>query len=139
MGEAVSGQSCVDSAEYAFQAGVPDELWTLLESLMPGGSPRPQGGGICRIDNRSVLASIVFVLMTGCPWRSLPPVFGVSVPTAHRRYVEWSKSGLWERFNQEIINAPSSASARQWADAVRVAAEARAPRPCCGPRGRMRQ
>ncbi|WP_443073937.1 hypothetical protein [Streptomyces sp. NBC_01456] len=30
---------------------------------------------------------------TGCTWRQLPPVFGPSGPTAHRRFTEWPLPG----------------------------------------------
>lgn len=35
------------------------------------------------------IVAVVFVLTSGCAWRHVPPSFGVSVPTAHRRLTDW--------------------------------------------------
>jgi transposase len=73
---------------------VPDGLWEIAGPLIPASPRRAQGGGIRRVDDRQVFAAIVFVLTTGCAWRHLPPVFGVSHQTAHRRFTEWSEAAL---------------------------------------------
>ncbi|TLW91683.1 transposase [Saccharomonospora piscinae] len=43
-----------------------------------------------RVDNRAVFTPIGFVLTSGCAWRRLSPSFGVTEPTAHRRFTEWT-------------------------------------------------
>ena len=48
---------------------VPDELWEIVQPLIPAVPPRPQGGGTAVTDDR---AAIVFVLTSGCAWRHLP-------------------------------------------------------------------
>jgi transposase len=58
---------------------------------VPDAPVRPQGGGRHRYGDRQVLAAIVFVATTGRTWRQLPPDFGSSGPTAHRRFTEWSQ------------------------------------------------
>jgi transposase len=78
---------------------VPDELWAEVAPLIPERTVRPQGGGPVRLNDRAVFSAIVFVLASGCAWRHLPPSFGVSVPTAHRRYLEWARAGLWARLH----------------------------------------
>lgn len=50
---------------------VPDELWALVEPLIPMAPVRRQGGGIRRVDDRAVFTAIVFVLTSGCAWRDL--------------------------------------------------------------------
>ncbi len=82
---------------------VPDELWALVEPLIPSAKVRPQGGGRSRTDPRAVFTAIVFVLTSGCAWRHLPPSFGVSVPTAHRTFTEWTEAGLWRRFHHAVL------------------------------------
>jgi transposase len=75
-------------------AAVPEELWVLVAPLIPEFAPRRQGGGAAApVDDRAVFTAIVFVLTSGCPWRPLPPSFGGTVPTAHRRLTEWTKAG----------------------------------------------
>lgn len=72
---------------------VPDDLWEIAEPLIPRFGARPQGGGTAGVDDRAVFTAIVFVLTSGCAWRHLPPTFGVSPATAHRRFTAWTKAG----------------------------------------------
>ena len=50
---------------------VPDELWELVEPLLPQHQYIP-GGGKPRISDRICLAGILFVLKTGIPWEDFP-------------------------------------------------------------------
>ena len=51
---------------------VPDELWVLVEPLLPA-PPRPPYGGRHRtISDRACFAAIVFMARTSTPWRLLP-------------------------------------------------------------------
>ena len=65
---------------------VPDDLWALVEPVLPSFRSRPQGGGTAPIDQRTVFTAVVYVLTSGCTWRYLPPMFGVSPATAHPRF-----------------------------------------------------
>jgi len=51
-----------------------------------------------------VLAAIVFVATTGCTWRQLPPVFGPSGPTVHRRFTEWTAARVWAKLHRLILD-----------------------------------
>ncbi|WP_447002289.1 transposase [Saccharothrix isguenensis] len=83
---------------------VPDTLWNLVAPLIPGFVPRPQGGGTGALDDRDVLAAVVFVLTSGCAWRHLPSCFATSPATAHRRFTAWSEAGLWSGMRQRLEN-----------------------------------
>lgn len=72
---------------------VPDELWMLVEPVVPEFRARPQGGGTAPLPARAVFTAIVYVLTSGCSWRDLPPSFGVPFQTAHRRFGQWTKRG----------------------------------------------
>ena len=50
---------------------VTDELWTVVEPLLPKEPPKPQGGRP-RVEDRAALTGILFVLKTGIPWEMLP-------------------------------------------------------------------
>ncbi|WP_374547751.1 MULTISPECIES: transposase [unclassified Streptomyces] len=50
-----------------------------------------QGGGTAPISDRKVFCAIVYALTTSCAWRRLPPCFGVSPATAHRRFTAWKE------------------------------------------------
>ncbi len=51
-----------------------------------------------------MFTAIVYVLTSGCAWRHLPGEFGVSVPTAHRRFTAWTKAGLWPRLHHAVLD-----------------------------------
>src|SRR6266498_2753292 len=51
---------------------VSDELWELIEPLIPKVPRRQRFPGRKRIDDRRVLTGILFVLQTGIPWEYLP-------------------------------------------------------------------
>lgn len=54
---------------------VPDELWTLVEPLLPPVPEKPFGGRP-PVSNRAALGGILFVLKTGIPWAMLPSEMG---------------------------------------------------------------
>ncbi len=47
---------------------------------------------------------IVYVLVSGCAWRALPPCFGVSKSSAHRRFVIWTRAGVWGRLHEAVLD-----------------------------------
>ena len=54
---------------------LPDDLWAVVEPLIPPTPPRPAGGRP-RVPDRAALTGILFVLRTGIPWSMLPPKLG---------------------------------------------------------------
>ncbi|MEU4449285.1 transposase [Actinosynnema sp. NPDC050801] len=55
--------------------------------------------------DRAVFTAIVYVLTSGADgWRELSPSFGVTVPTAHRRFTDWTKAALWWRLHQAVLD-----------------------------------
>ena len=50
---------------------VTDELWEVIEPLLPEEPPKPNDGRP-RIDVRTALTGILFVLKSGIPWEMLP-------------------------------------------------------------------
>ncbi|MFD7597747.1 IS5 family transposase [Kitasatospora sp. NPDC059812] len=93
---------------------VPDELWELFQLVVPEAPTRPQGGGRRRYGDREVLAAIVFVATSGCTWAQLPPCFGPSGPTAHRRFAEWSKARVWAKLHQVVLDELSACGELDW-------------------------
>jgi transposase len=105
---------------------VPDELWKIVEPLIPPQRERRQGGGTRYVDNRAVFTAIVYVLTTGCAWRHLPAEFGVSPATAHRRFVAWTQAGLWRRLHRAVLDRLGERAAIDWSRAVVDAVSVRA-------------
>ncbi|MFF2174749.1 IS5 family transposase [[Kitasatospora] papulosa] len=83
---------------------VPDGLWEIAEPLIPPSKVRPQGGGTQDTPDETLFAAIIYVLVSGCAWRALPPCFGISKSTAHRRFLIWSRAGVWGRLHEEILH-----------------------------------
>lgn len=107
---------------------VPDELWEVVAPLIPAWSSRQQGGGTAPVDDRAVFTAIVFVLASGCAWRHLPPSFGVSPATAHRRFTAWTKAGLWTRLHRAVLDRLGARGEVDWSSAILDAASVRAKR-----------
>ena len=105
---------------------VPDTFWEIVEPLVPQFDPRPQGGGTAPLDARAVFTAIVYVLTTGCAWRHLPAEFGVSVPTAHRRFIQWAKAGVFDRSHRAVLDRLGVAGELDWSAAILDAASVRA-------------
>lgn len=57
------------------EALLPDDLWALIQPLLPAYRPSPKGGRP-RMDDRAALTGILFVLKTGLPWEYLPRELG---------------------------------------------------------------
>ena len=73
---------------------VSDELWEIVEPLLPEESPKPQGGRP-RLDDRAALTGIVLVLKSGIPWEMLPKKTGCgSGVICWRRLKEWQEAGV---------------------------------------------
>ncbi|MFC9431027.1 IS5 family transposase [Streptomyces sp. NPDC056987] len=83
---------------------VPDGLWEIAKPLIPPSKVRAQGGGTRDMPDETLFAAIVYVLVSGCAWRALPPCFGISKSTAHRRFVIWSRAGLWGRLHEAVVD-----------------------------------
>jgi transposase len=65
---------------------------------------RPQGGGTQDTPDETLFEAIIHVLVSGCAWWALPPCFGISKSTAHRRFLAWSRAGVWGRLFEEILH-----------------------------------
>ena len=105
---------------------VSPNLWAVVEPLIPPAKVRRQGGGRGRVCNRAVFTAIVFVLSSGCAWRHLPASFGVTVPTVHRRFQEWTDLGLWVRLRRAAAEGACGTDEIDWIRAVLDAADRRA-------------
>ena len=83
----------------ADQWRLPDELWEQLGPLIP---ERPNthrfGGGRPRRPDRDCLDAIFYVLRTGCPWKALDATIFCPGSTAHDRFQQWVKAGVFLKF-----------------------------------------
>src|SRR5215212_4942340 len=93
---------------------VTNELWEIVEPLLPKEPPKPEGGRP-RIDDRAALTGIIFVLKSGIPWEMLPQEMGCgSGVTCWRRLWEWQEAGVWERVHQSLLDRLGEADQIDW-------------------------
>ncbi|MEV7004433.1 transposase [Streptomyces sp. NPDC093982] len=80
---------------------VPDGLWELAKPLLPLARVRPQGGGVANIDDEACLPRSC-TCWSAAVHGALPPCFGASKSTVHRRFAIWSRAGVWGRLHQRV-------------------------------------
>jgi transposase len=112
---------------------VSDELWEIVEPLLPKEPPKPNGGRP-RVDDRATLTGIIFVLRSGIPWEMLPQEMGCgSGSTCWRRLREWQEAGVWEELHRVLLDRLGEADRIDWEraslDSASVAAKRGAERP----------
>jgi transposase len=83
---------------------VNDELWELIQPLLPRRPRRHRHPGRKRIDDRKVLNGILFVLTTGIAWQRLPQELGFgSGMTCWRRLRDWQQAGVWQQLHELLL------------------------------------
>lgn len=75
-----------------------DDQWQLIKELLPeakaGGRPR-------RVCLREVFNALLYVLVSGCPWRLLPLEFP-RWRTAYGYFRAWQEDGTWQRVHDTL-------------------------------------
>ena len=84
---------------------VDDELWEIVQPLLPVRRRRKTHPGRKPLDDRHVLAGILFVLQSGIPWEMLPQEMGCgSGMTCWRRLRAWQKAGVWRKLHRVLLD-----------------------------------
>jgi len=84
---------------------VDDELWAVIEPLLPVRPRRSRNPGRKPLEDRQVLGGILFVLMSGIPWEMLPREMGCgSGMTCWRRLRDWQEAGVWDRLHRVLLS-----------------------------------
>ena len=104
---------------------VPDELWALVEPILPK-HPYIPGVGKPRIADRVCLTGIIFVLKTGIPWEHFPQEMGCCGMTLWNRLDEWRKAGVWEKLHRLLLDKLRGADQIDFARVVVDSASVRA-------------
>ena len=98
---------------------VSDELWELVEPLLPKRERRARYPGRKRLSDRQALSGILFVLYTGSAWTHLPAELGFgSGVTCWRRLDEWQRAGVWEQLHAVLLSRLRAVGEIEWSRAV---------------------
>ncbi len=104
-----------------------DELWRLIEPLLPVRKRRFRHPGRKRIDDRRTLAGILFVLRTGIAWQQLPQELEYgSGMTCWRRLKEWQQAGVFQALHERLLSQLRAAGRLDLSTAVCDSASLRA-------------
>lgn len=74
---------------------LPDHLWQRIEPLLPEPPAHPLGCHRPRVPNRNAMDAILLVRRTGMRWNALAVTGICSSSSAHRRYQEWERAGVF--------------------------------------------
>lgn len=98
---------------------VDDELWAVIEPLLPKVERRTRHPGRKRHPDRLVFQGILFVLHTGIAWEHLPQELGFgSGMTCWRRLAEWTEAGVWPRLHEVLLAKLRGANALDFSRAA---------------------
>ena len=97
---------------------VPDDLWAVVEPLLPPEPEKPKGGRP-RASDRAALAGIILVLRSGMQWKHLPrSEVGCSGKTSWRRLGAWQATGVWAALHRVMLEQLQDADALDWSRAA---------------------
>ncbi len=98
---------------------ISDELWALVEPLIPPRKPAVHGRtGRPRTSDRDVLEGIAFVLFTRIGWARLPRELGYgSGWTCWRRMHEWQRAGVFDQLHQAVLDRLGEQGRLNWSRA----------------------
>src|SRR4051794_1294955 len=99
---------------------ISDQLWALVEPLIPPPGPAVHGRtGRPRTSDRDVLEGIVFVLSAGIGWAKLPRELGYgSGWTCWRRLHEWAEAGVFDHLHHSVLDALGEQGRLDWSRAI---------------------
>ena len=94
---------------------MPDWLWQKVEPLLPSAPPHPLGCHRPRIPDRRVMDAILLVLRTGMQWNALAATAICNSSTAHRRFQEWERAGVFHEIWRKGLLDYDAAVGIDWA------------------------
>lgn len=105
-----------------------DELWSLIEPLLPVPGPKLVEGRP-RVPDRQALCGILFVRHTGIQWEYLPQEPGFcSGMTCWRRLAAWNEAGVWDDLHLVLLKKLRAAKKLDLSRAVIDSSHVRAAR-----------
>ena len=94
---------------------LPEELWERMRPLIPAKvNTHRFGGGRPRRADRDCADAIFFVLRTGCQWEALDETGICPHATAHDRFQEWVKAGVWRKLWAVLLEEYDELKGLDW-------------------------
>lgn len=93
---------------------LPDWLWERMAPLLPSRPEHPLGCHNPRVPDRDAMNAILLVLRTGMQWNALNATGVCSSSSAHRRFQDWTKAGLFEEFWRQGLLAYDELRGIDW-------------------------
>lgn len=90
-----------------YESDLSDEQWALIEPLLP----RAKVGRKIKIDLRSAVNGMFYLLRTGCQWDNLPHEYP-NHNSVYYHYHKWCLDGTWERLNTVLREQVRMAAGR---------------------------
>ena len=92
---------------------IPGDLWLHIQPLLP---PAKQAGtvGHPALPQRQVVDGILYVLRTGCQWKSLPKEWFGASSSLHTYFQAWQAAGIWQKVFQLVLRHYDKLKHIQW-------------------------
>jgi len=81
---------------------VPEPLWKQMVELLPP-QKLPRTPGRPALPHRQVVNGILYVLRTGCQWKSLRKEWFGASSSIHACYQAWGKAHIWKKLFQLLL------------------------------------
>lgn len=92
---------------------IPDPLWSMIVRILP--SEKASGTpGRPALPHRQVVNGILYVLRTGCQWKSLQTEWFGASSSIHARFQAWREAGVWQRSFQLLLRYYDRGRGIQW-------------------------
>ncbi|MBW4553843.1 MAG: transposase [Aphanocapsa sp. GSE-SYN-MK-11-07L] len=93
--------------------GLSDLEWKLFEDVFP--EPVQRGRGMPHTAYRSIINTLMYILITGCRWCDVPRERQwASKSSAHRWLKRWSQDGTLVLLQERIINIAQEQGLIRW-------------------------
>jgi putative transposase len=108
--------------------GISDELWAVLQPMLPVPvNTHRSGGGRPRVPDRDCANAIFYVLKTGRGWQALDEMELCPRSTAHDRFQEWVQAGVFLKLRQTGPQQLEELQGMNWGRIFRERARTKAP------------
>ena len=93
-----SNRGHYDRSQLRYPSDLTEDEWILIEPLIP---PARRGGNKRTVNVREVVNGLMYVLSTGCRWRSIPENLPAR-STLHDYFHRWQEDGTLAALHEKL-------------------------------------